>query len=86
MLNFNLLDNEGGVIGYNQLFYKIVENVNGVILLKMFINFTKNDNKDLLNEARSMIVHDNKKAIIVSAFFRCFYFSIKNSPEEQMKD
>ncbi|KAL4446918.1 hypothetical protein ABPG74_014890 [Tetrahymena malaccensis] len=85
--NFELFDNEDDNFSYNQMFYNIITNVTDVILLKMFIKPKSIDNQvsgDIKH--RTQITQKNKKSIILSAFLRCIYFSIKSSPNDEIKE
>jgi len=42
-MKFNLLDYEDSDVSYSHLFYKIVANVEDVVLLKMFISPSSQD-------------------------------------------
>ncbi|KAL4495666.1 hypothetical protein ABPG72_014135 [Tetrahymena utriculariae] len=85
--NFELFDSEDDNFSYNQMFYNIIINVTDVILLKMFIKPKSNDSQvsgDIKH--RMQITQKNKKSITLSAFLRCIYFSIKSSPNDEIKE
>lgn len=69
------------------MFYNIITNVTEITLLKMFIKpkaSSKQSNIDM--KQRVQVTMKNKKSIILSAFLRCVYFSIKKSPNEEIKE
>ncbi|EAS00605.2 hypothetical protein TTHERM_00411560 (macronuclear) [Tetrahymena thermophila SB210] len=85
--NFELFDSEDDNFSYNQMFYNIITNVTDVILLKMFIKPKPIDNQTSSDiKHRMQITQKNKKSIILSAFLRCIYFSIKSSPNDEIKE